>query len=895
MRTLRVLFLRLKHLVRAGRIDRDTRDELRAHYDHQIAANIAAGLSPDEARRAATLDIGSIDPLVDASRDARGLARWDALRADLRYALRQIRKRPGFSAAAILTLAIGVGATAAVFAVVDAVVLRPLPYPDADRLYALYEMNTRGNIGRTRATALNYFDWRDQATSFSGMAGHIGTGFTLTGRGDPQFTLGQLVTTNLLDVLQVTPALGRNFQPHEGEAGHHQVAILSHGLWVRLFNADRSVIDSITTINGLPYRIVGVMPPSFAYPSDAYRLMTPLIVKGTVPGAPPINRGSRYLGVIGRLKDDVDPAAASAELEAVSARLSKEYPDANSTVSARMISLTEQTVGNANTNLVVVLVAVGFVLLVACVNVAGLSIARGQARTRELAVRTAIGASRGRLIAQLATEGLVLFAIGGGLGLALAAWSVSALAASLPASIPRTHEIAIDARFFLIAGGATLLTGLLASVFPAWQVARRGPAAHLAWAGGRGTVSATRSTNRARAALIVAQIAAAVVLVTGAALALRSFQHVNAVDNGFSPVNTMTFSVVLREHRYPQTTDMRTFLDRVNAALSASVPGAIEAAGTTTHLPLAQNNFENTVTVDGVATPAGSDPPIAAVRGVTGQYRVAVGARLLEGRDFTPADDTGEPVAIVTADFARRYIAPRPALGARLKMDGGGSDDPWKTVVGVFADVRHAGPERDARPEVWMPLAHMNPDLLSRWFRGVSVVTRTSVDPETTVPALRGAMRELDPELPLVDVRSLETLARSTTAERRLQTSLLAAFAAIALTLAAVGIFGVLGFYVAQHMQEFGVRLALGATPSGLLSLVMRRGAVLLAIGFAVGLPAAVLVGRGMESILFGVEPIDLASLAAAVVLLTSVTAAACLIPARRAMRTDPVRVLRLD
>ena len=893
MRILRVLFLRLKNVARAGRIDHDTRDELRAHYEHQIAVNMAAGLSETDARRAARLDIGDIDPLVDASRDARGLARWDALRSDLRYALRQVRKRPGFSAAAILTLAIGVGATAAVFAVVDAVILRPLPYPDADRLYQLYEFNSRGNVGRTRATALNFFDWRDQAQSFAGMAAHAGTGFTITGRGEPYFTLGQMVSTNLLDVLRVTPARGRNFLPNEGEAGRHQVVILSHGLWVRLFNADPSVVDAITTINGLPYRIVGVLPPSFAYPGPDYRLLTPLVVSGRVPGGPPINRGSRYLTVIARLKGNVNLTAATAELDAISARLTREYPDSNATVSARMISLTEQTVGGATSNLVVVLVAVGFVLLVACVNVAGLSIARGQARTRELAVRTAIGASRGRLVAQLATEGLVLFVIGGGLGLALAAWSVNALAASLPASLPRVHEIAIDARFFLIAGSATLLTGLLASIFPAVQVARRGPAADLA--GARGMVSSAKSTNRTRATLIVAQIAAAVVLVTGAALALRSFDRVNAVDKGFDPTRTMTFTVVLRDNRYPQATDLRTFVNRVNVTLPASAPGAIEAMGTTTHLPLAMNNLENVFTVDGQARPDTDDRPLAGVRGVSGQYRAAVGAHLLEGRDFTPTDDTGEPVAIVTADFARRYIAPRPAIGARVKMGNPDSDDPWKTVVGVIADVHHSGPEKEARPEVWMPFARLDDGFAATWLRGVNVVIRTSVDPESIVPALRAAMRDLDQELPLVDVRSLEALARSSTAERRLQTSFLAAFAAIALTLAAIGLFGVLAFHVAQHQQEFGVRLALGATPSELLSLVMRRGVMLLGIGFAVGLPAAMLLGRGMSSILFGIEPIDPASLGASVVLLTVVTAVACLLPARRAMRTDPVKVLRND
>jgi len=893
MRLIRGLFMRIRNLVRAGRLDRDTRDELRAHYDRQIAENLAAGLSPGEARRAATLDIGQIDPLVDASRDARGLAWWDALRGDLRYAFRQIRKRPGFSAAAILTLAIGVGATAAVFAVVDAVVLRPLPYPNAERLYSIYEFNTRGNVGRTRATPLNYIDWRDQAKSFSGMAGHIGTGFTLTGRGDPRFTLGQLITTNLLDVLQVKPRLGRTFLPQEGQAGQHQVVILTHGLWVSYFGADPNVIDTITTINGLPYRIVGVMPASYSYPAADYQLYVPFVLQGTVAGAPPINRGSRFVQVIGRVADGFTPAAVSTELEAIGGRLAQAYPETNSTVSVRMKSLTEQTIGDSSASLVIVLVAVGFVLLIACVNVAGLTIARGQARARELAVRTAIGASRGRLVAQLATEGLVIFAIGGALGLALASWSVSALAASLPQSLPRINEIAIDARFLAIAGGFTLLTGLVFSVLPALQVARRGPAGDLA--GARGTVSASASAQRARASLIVVQIAAAVVLVTGAALALRSFQRLNAVEKGYTLSHAMTMNFVLGDKRYPAARDIRSFIARADEALMAAAPGVIQAVGTTTHLPLQGNNLENVFTVDGAASTPGVDPPIAGVRGVTGRYLVAIGGTLVEGRDFTEADANGQPVAIVTADFAKKYIEPRPVIGARLKMGDADSDDDWRTVIGVIADVRHGGIDREPRPEVWMPLAQIPDSLLATWFRGVNVVVRTAVDPISTVPALRQAMRTLDPELPLVSVKSMEELAATSTAERTLETSLLAGFAAIALTLSAIGLFGVLAFYVAQHLQEFGVRLALGATPSGLLSLIMRRGAALLLAGLVVGLPSAVLLGRGMSTLLYGIQPFDPPALAAAIVLMTLVTATACLVPARRAMNTNPVRVLRQD
>ena len=894
MRILRVLYRHLRSIIRGGGVDADTRAELQGHYDRQVEMHLADGLSPAAARRAATLEFGGIDQFTEASRDARGLAWWDGLRGDLRYAFRQIRRRPGFSAAAILTLAIGVGATAAVFAVVDAVLLRPLPYPGSDRLYSLYEVNRRGNVGRTRATPMNFMDWRDQSKTFTGMAAHIGTGFTLTGRGDATFTIGQLVTTNLLDVLQVSPAIGRSFQAHESEAGNHRVVILTHALWMSYFGGDRAVINQTAMINGEQYRIVGVLPPGFAYPSDRYTLLAPFVTSGTLAGAPPINRTARYVRVVARLRNDAGEVEARTELDVIGRRLATAYPDTNETVTIGMAPLTEEVIGDTRSNLVVILVAVGLVLLIACVNVAGLSIARGTARSRELAVRAALGATRSRLVRQLSTEGLVLFLIGGGLGIALAAWTVTALAASLPAGIPRVNEIAIDGRFLIFGIALVAAVGIVSSVLPAIQIARRGPARDLA--GSRGTASATKSTQRTRGVLIVAQIAAAVVLLTGAALALRSFQRVHAVDKGFETEHAMTFSFVMRETRFKTVDDMRAFLNRVNEALPTAA--GVRTVGTTTHLPLADNNLENSFTVDGVAVPAGQDPPIAAVRGITGRYLNAIGARLLQGRDLLPTDTAeSQPVAIVTADFARRHVTTGNVIGARLKMGALDSDDPWRTIVGVIADIRHNGLDRSPRPEVWLPFTQLPDDLATRWLRGVNVVARTSegIPPESAVPALRAAMRTLDAEIPLVDMQSMEALASTSVANRRLEMSLLTGFASLALTLAAVGLFGVLAYYVAQHVQEFGVRLALGATPSGLMGLVMRRGLTVLGIGLALGVPAAALMANGMSALLFGIEPFDPLAFGSAVMMLTVVTLIACALPARRAMRTDPLVALRAD
>ncbi len=871
-------------------VDAEAREEIQQHIDRQTEANLAAGMTDDDARRAAVLDVGNIGQLADAARDARGLVWWDSFRSDVRHAFRQIRRRPGFASVAMLTMAIGVGATSAVFAVVDSVILRPLPYPHPERLYSLYEINSRNNIGRTRSTPLNFLDWRAQARTFDGMAAQTGTGFTLAGRDGPELVIGSQVTTNLLDVLAVRPLIGRNFRPDEAEAGRHRVAILTYGFWMSSFGGDASVIDRTTTINNEPYVIVGVLPPSFAYPSGDYRLLVPLVTSGQVPGAPPISRSSRFLRVVGRLRADVSEQAAKSELAAIGARLATEYPDANESVSIAMTNLRSDLVGDVSGDLLIVMCAVAFLLLMACVNVAGLALARGHARRRELAVRTAIGASRARLIGQLAVEGVVLFACGGAGGLLLAAWIVRTYSGTLPRSIPRIGEIGIDARFVLVSAGIILLAGIVASLLPAVQATRW---AQLARHTGARVVSATRSAQRVRSALLIAQLSVAMVLLAGASLAVRSLSHVWSTDPGFNATGTMTFGFVMGGARYPGAAQIRTFLSRVYASLE-TVPGGT-AVGMTTHLPLSDNDLENSFSVDG-GSAEGEEPPIAGLRFVYGRYIEALGARLITGRPFAATDSaTSERVAIVTENFAKRYIHSNDPIGARLKIGKPDSGDPWRTVVGVIADVRHAALDRSARPEVWLPHSQAPDDFLIPWFRGMYAVVRTSGDPAAAVPDIRAAMRAADPEMPLVNVESMTQLARESTAQRRLETSLLTMFASIALGLAGIGLFGVLAFHVSQHVQEFGVRLALGATPVQLLAGVIRRAMVLLAIGLLIGVPCALLMGRLMSALLYGVAPFDPISLVSSVIVMAAVTIAAAALPARRAMRTDPVTAIRTE
>ena len=890
MRPLRMLWFRLKALLFRNRMDRELDEELRFHLDVEAAGLTDRGVSAADAARRVRLNFGGPTQVAELSRESRGIGAWDSTVSDLRYAGRQIRRRPMFAATAIATLALGLGVTTVMVAIVDAVLIRPLPLTDAERLYSLYEVNSRANIGRTRATALNFLDWKAQSRAFSDMAGHIGTGFTFTGRGDADFVLGQLVTPNLFDVLGVQPIIGRGFREEETEAGHSRVVVLSHALFLRKFGGDRAIVGQHLVINNQSYLVAGVMGPTFQFPSRDYQLWAPLVTRGALPDGPPMTRSARYLRVVARLAPGATEQQAREEMSAVGKRLAAAFPDANATVSVGLTSLSTEIVGDTGDSLMVVLIAVGFVLLICAINVAGLTLARGTARGREIAIRAAIGASRRRIVRQLVTESLLIYTIAGALGLTLAWWAQRWIVSVLPATMPRVSEIAIDWRIVAFSAAITVVMGVLFSILPALATAHRRLSHDLVGTGR--TVSPGRGTVQARAVLIVAQIAAAIVLLAGAGLALRSFDRVLRTDKGFDSTQTLTFRFVLTSQRYPSAADVRQFIARTTESLGV-LPGVV-AAGATTHLPLADNNFENTFTVEGSAPPDGADPPLGGVRGVAGAYRAAIGARLLTGRDLSASDtESATPVVLVTESFAARHIPGRDPLGLRIKMGGADSGDPWRTIVGVIADIRHTSLDQPSRPEVWLPQAQMPGALVTRWLRGMGMAVRTANEPTSLTGSIRSAMRDLDRDLPLVTVQTLDELASESTADRRLETWLLGGFAATAATLAAIGLFGVLAFYVAQHVREFGVRLALGATPSQLMRLVLRRGLVLLGLGLAIGVPAAMLMGRAMRAVLYETAPADPAVLTAAVSVLTIVTLVAAMVPARRAMHTDPLVALR--
>lgn len=808
---------------------------------------------------------------------------------DLRFAARTLLRSPGFTCTAALTLALGIGVTSLMFGVIDAVLLRPLPYPGQDRLMLVFNVTTNApEVNTIRATPLDFEDYRTRARTFEAMAGHIGNGFTFSGSGDPELVIGQMVTRDFFTVLGVAPAAGRAFAADEFTPGKENVVMLSHGLWRRRFGGQPSAIGSSVTLNGRPWTIIGVMPPEFEYPSPRYALWVPLPSPRT-PELPPLNRSAHYIQVVGRLKPGVTHEQANAEVASIAGALAAQYPETNANMTARAVSLEAFTVRDVKTPLYVLLGAVGLVILIACANVTNLLLARATARHREVAIRQALGAARWRLVRQFFAETAVLYALGAGGALALASWGLSGLVALGPADIPRISEAALDGRVLAATLALSFVTALIFGLAPALHGATGDPADGLR-AGGR-SISAGRARQRFRVALVVAEVALSVVLLIGAGLTLRSLMRLTSVDHGFDAGGQLTFSAVLSPRRYPDAAAMTSAAGRMLERLS-SMPGVVKA-GATTALPLSGQNIENGFIVEGYAPRSADDDPVAAMRGVTSDYFDALGARVTAGRAFTAADRAGsQPVAIVNEGFARRYLAGRSAVGARVRENGLRE---WRTVVGVIADLKHAGPAAEARPEVSLPYAQLEPSFMTTWSRGIYFVVRGQVPGTALVPQVRRELAAIDPGMSLNDVQPLSALASEAVSEPRFRTILLGAFAALAITLASVGVFGVLAYFVAQRTREIGIRVALGATSRDILRMIVGRGLVITGAGLAIGLAAAIPLTRAIEALLFEVKPLDPMTIALVVLGLAAVAGLASYLPARRALRIEPMTALNLE
>jgi putative ABC transport system permease protein len=801
----------------------------------------------------------------------------ERLLQDVRYGVRMIWKRPGFAAVVLATLALGIGANTAIFSVVNAVLLKPLPYRNAERLVWVAG-NVRGGTSRASVSPPDYVDYRAQNTVFEEFAAStsVPNAVNLTGAGEPERLTGSRVTANYFRAFGVEPARGRVFGADEERAGPAPVAVLSDGLWRRRFGGDPAIVGKTLTLDGKGVTVIGVAPPEFQYPAGA-ELWLPLDFDD-----PDMKiRAAHFLRPIGLLKPGVTIEQARAETDLIARRLEEQYPESNERWSLNLVPLQEQVVGGVRTSLWVLLGAVGFVLLIACANVSNLMLARAAARSRELALRTALGASRWRVVRQQLTENVLLSLAGGALGLLLAAWGVDVLAALGAGDIPRLREVGIDGRVLAFTTALSVLTGLAFGLLPALRASRPNLNEVLKEAG-RGTSGPGR--GRMRAALVVSEIALALTLLVGAGLLIKSFVGLRGVNPGFDPANLLTLRIDLARARYAKPEQAAGFFGELHRRV-AGLPG-VEAAGMVSELPLSGQPNDMYFYVAGRPPQTAEQKVTADFRRVNQDYFRAMRIPLQRGRGFTEQEVTGDAmVVVVNETLARNFFPDEDPLGKRLVIDFGKQEE--FEIVGVAGDVRHRALEGDVYQMVYVPTLRVG--------RTNLVVRTSSSDPLALASAVRGEVAAVDRDQPVSAVRTMEEVVSGSVAQQRFRTLLLAAFAGVALLLAGVGIYGVISYSVTHRTHEIGVRMALGAGAADILKLVVGRGMALALAGIAVGLLAALALTRVLSSLLFGVTATDTATFAAVSLLIAGVAFLACYLPARRAMKVDPMEALRYE
>jgi putative ABC transport system permease protein len=878
------LVSRVRALLGRERLDRDFEQELASHLDMLVDDNIRRGLSPEAARRAAAIRLGGTMQLQEEHRDQRGLPLVETTWQDVGYACRTLRRHPAFSLVAVATLAIGIGAGTAVFSFVRAVLLRPLPYRAPEELVRIYETNPLKNWTKNVAAPANWADWRARNAVFTDIAAYeqfnaVGSGASeafLTGFGEPQGLKSLGVTGNLFTVLGAAPLMGRVFSDDETYEGKSRVAILSYGLWQSAFGGDPEIVGRTITLSGRGYDVVGVMPRAFFFPGKDVQLWLPV---GYPPERIAQSRRPHWLGVVARRRPGVSIAQAQVEMDAIAKRLEQEYPDTNTQMGVRLEPLHESFAGEHRTALLMLGGAVALLFLIVCVNVANLQLGRGVSRSREFAIRRALGAGRTRLLRQLATESLVLSAAGGALGLALAAATQTALTRYAASAVPLFAEVAIDRSVLLFALGLSIAGPLVFGVLPALVSSRAGSVSERAEAG-------SREARSLRDLLVSSEVALSIVLVVGAALLLRSLARLRDVDPGFNQDHAAVFTLTLPSARYPDAAarlNAFTALERRLAAL----PG-VQAVGATSTLALRGFTWTGDSTVEGRgATDYERETRHAST---TAGYFSAMGIRLLAGRWFAETDTRQAPeVTIVNETLARRYFPGLPygeVIGKRLKFGRPQDEARWVEIVGVVSDEKQDGLDQPAQPTAYSSIAQ-------RLQNPLTFVLRSPQSAASVVAAARAAVAAHDKDLALTGVTTLREVVDAATETFRFRTALLTAFAAIALLLAGLGIYGVLAYFVSRRSRELGIRLALGARPGELFGLVVRQGMRPVAAGALAGLIAAAALTTLMQSLLFGVQPIDPTTFALATAALGAIALAACALPARRATRVDPLVALR--
>jgi len=872
---------RFRALARRREVERELEEELRFHIEKQVEFNVARGMSPGEARRAALALFGRVDNIKEECRDARGVRPVEEMWQDLRYGVRKLLKSPGFSLVAVLTLALGIGANTAIFSVVNAVLLRPLPFERPEELVRVFGTNARRNSFSRPHSYLNFADMRAQNQSFEALAAYASASSALSGASDaPEQITGVISSGDIFRVLKTRPLMGRLLEPGDERPGGSNAVVISHGLWQRRFGGDPQIVGRAIRLDGSDREIVGVTPQDFHFEfvTDATDFWLPF----DPAEGPYKSRGSIFLEAIGRLKDGVSVEQAGADLGVVGTRLEQQYPDSNTGIGVRLAAAQEELVGDLRPTLLVLLGAVGFVLLIACANVANLLLARAAGRYREIAVRSALGAWRGRIVRQLMTESLLLAFAGGVLGLLFALWGVKILSAFVPENVPRFGETSVDLRVLGFTLAASVLTGFLFGIAPALQSSKFDLNEALKEGGRGGTDGLGR--KRVRSLLVVAEVALSLVLLVGAGLLIKSFVKLRNTDPGFDTSNTLTASLSLAPVRYDTDEKVADFF-RLLVERVRAMPG-VESVGGVTPLPLSENGYSFSFTIVGQPPLPPGQGTSASARFVSPEYFRAQGIPLRKGRVFNEADKAGAPsVIVVNEAFARRHFPDVEPLGQRLRL---GLNNIEGEVVGVVGDIRGTRLATPAVPEYYVPNAIVGAT-------DMTLVIRTAGDPASLTPALRQAVTEMDKDQPLYDVRTMDALAARSVARQRFSMTLIGVFAVLAMLLAAVGIFSVMSFLVSQRTHEIGVRMALGAQRRDILSMVVRQGLVLTLAGVCVGLAGAFALTRLMSGLLYEVSATDPFVYGGITALLAAVAMLACYVPARRATKVDPLIALRYE
>jgi putative ABC transport system permease protein len=883
---IRALASRTRTWLSPRHAEQDFEHELETHLEMLTEENVRRGMAPQEAQRAARIRLGGLTQLKETNRELQGLPTIETVLQDTRFALRMLQKNPGFTAVAVLTLALGIGANTAIFSVVYAVVLKPLPYAESHQLFNVFEARPQDGISGTGWSHASFAELRQQNRIFSEMAGSQKHQLTLTGRGEPSVVNTSVVTPELFSLFGEKPLAGRLFFSEDGKPGAPPVVLLSENLWRGPFGADPNIIGNSINLDKRPFTVIGILPAAFRFPlvTESEQVWIPL-VQDPLFGSWMDRRGGHWLQVTGRLKPGISMAQAQSELDAMSARFAKEFPAENDGWKIRMVPLQQMIVGEVQSPLLVLLGAVGLVLLIACANIANLLLTRASSRAREIAVRTTLGAGRARIVRQLLSETAVLGLLGGVTGIALAYWGVEGLSSLLPPSLPRVNAIRVDN---MVLGFALLLSVFASCAFglaPALFAANSNLQASLREGGGRS--GENRSRRRARSFLAAGEIALAMVLLVAAGLLLRSFSNLLSVSPGFDAQHIVKADISLPQFQYSTPQQWTAFSDELLARIQAE-PGFKDSAVAVPR-PIADGNINLGFDIVG-------NPPVSAGASRTANY-VSISPEyfrvmqipLLAGRFFNQHDvSSAARVTVISQAMARLYFPNQDPLGKRLVFGFPPDGQVAREIVGIVGDVRDVAIGQDPGPMMYVPFAQAP-------FWGANVVVRSALSPASVADAIRQEVRKMDKELPVTDVAMMPDIIDASLSQPRFGTFLLGLFAAMALVLAATGIFGVISYSVSCRTNEIGIRMALGASSGAILWAVLRETLFLTLAGLAVGVPGALAASRLLGHMLFGVSANDPATLAAVAFALAAVAALAGYLPARRAMRVDPLVALRYE